>query len=143
LVSSGITIGKLWFSLRQRILFSVGLPNKASWTSARMMHWTLGSPSAHALGVGDGRSGLLPRPIVGIFKYFLVVEPVETLASSFFCSQAESTPAPAPVSPSPFGDLRRGRCRNPLGNPVQNIVIFSHTLSSRKCRTKPNKELKS
>jgi hypothetical protein len=28
-----------------------------------------------------------------IFKQFLVVEPVETLASGFFCSQVESQPA--------------------------------------------------
>jgi hypothetical protein len=30
--------------------------------------------------------------VCGIFKHFLVVELVETLALSFFCSQAESTP---------------------------------------------------
>jgi len=43
--------------------------------------------------MGEGRSGLLPRPIVAIYKHFLVVELVETLASVFSCSQAESTPA--------------------------------------------------
>jgi len=30
----------------------------------------VGLPSAHALGLGDSRSGLLLRPICGIFKHF-------------------------------------------------------------------------
>jgi hypothetical protein len=52
------------------------------------VHWTLGMPSAHALGLGDVHLKLT-RPIclTSIF-----------LASSFFCSQTESTPAHTQVT---------------------------------------------
>ena len=34
------------------------------------VHWTGGDPQRPCAGVGDGRSGLLPRPIVAIFEHF-------------------------------------------------------------------------
>jgi hypothetical protein len=38
-------------------------------TAQQSVHWTLGSPSAHALGVGDVRLRLT-RLICGFFEYF-------------------------------------------------------------------------
>ena len=61
------------------------------------MHWTLGSPSAHALGVGDGRSGLLPRPICAIYKHFSGFE------FSLLPSRVHARPSAMLRERTPFG----------------------------------------
>jgi len=68
-----------------------------------------GLPSAHALGLGDVR-WKLTRPICGIFEHFSLdvrhrscrehdgARRQDRLASSLYCSQAESTPTHLPVT---------------------------------------------
>jgi len=64
------------------------------------------------LGWATVAAELLPRPIVAIFEHFLVVEPVETLASSFLCSQAESPSAPAASTPAKCAEADANRRRS-------------------------------
>ena len=45
------------------------------------------------------------------------------LASSFFCSQAASTPAPAPL-PFSFGDVRQGASRTQTVKQIGRISYF-------------------
>src|SRR3990172_8102682 len=77
--------------------------------------WTLGSPSAHALGwaiqsswTNGGRSGLLPRPIRAIFKHFSLGDHQDRLASSLYCFQALSMSAHLPCFAIPLGKITLG-----------------------------------
>ena len=75
-------------------------------------------PTSSGQAAGDCRFAAC-----GIFKHFLVVEPVETLASSFSCSQALSTPAPAPCFAIPLG-YASGTMSQTVGRLSSKIMLL-------------------